>query len=133
MLSRRISVQGACAWQSAHDRLVAGAVQGKGELQSFQDSCAAADIVVAEGLQDEVAAEKFLHAAAAVPTLVTLGCAQSLEAAMRLGGISATDSGYRDLLWKAFVCNGAAKGTCLWHYFTLNLVVGRCQHPADDA
>ena len=119
--------------QSAHDRLVASTLQGKGELQSFQDSCAAADIVVAEGLQDEVAAEKVLHAAAAVPTLVTFGCAQSLQAAMRLGGISATDSRYRDLLWKAFVCNQAAKGTCVRHCFTLKLVVGRCQHTADDA
>ena len=93
---------------------MAGALQGKGELQSFQDSCTAADIVLAEGLQDEVAAEQVLHAAAAVPTLVTFGCAQSLQAAMRLGGISATDSGYSDLLWKACVCNGAGKGSCLW-------------------
>jgi hypothetical protein len=94
---------------AAHDKLAVGALQGKGELQNFQDCCARADIVVAEGLQDEVAAERVLHAAAAVPTLVAFGCAQSLQAVMRFGSISATDSGYSNFPWKASVCNGTSR------------------------
>lgn len=68
-------------------------MQGKGELQSFQDSCAAADIVVVEGILGDAAAAKVLQAAASVPTLVAFGCALSLQAAMRLGGASTTDNG----------------------------------------
>ena len=67
--------------------------QAKGELQSFKDSCAASDIVVVEGIHGEEAAAHVLEGAVSVPTLVTFGCALSLQSAMRLGGLSVTDNG----------------------------------------
>ena len=69
-------------------------MQGRGELQSFQDSCAACDIAVVEGVQDEAAAEAILKGTAVVPTVVAFGCAPRLQAAMRLGELSSADAGY---------------------------------------
>lgn len=46
-----------------------------------------------EGIHDEEAAEHVLEAAVSVPTLVTFGCALSLQSAMRFGGLSVTDNG----------------------------------------
>ena len=68
--------------------------QGRGDLQSFQDSCAACDIAVVEGVQEETVAERILRATAAVPTMVTFGCAPRLQAAMRLGGLPSAAAGY---------------------------------------
>ena len=67
--------------------------QAKGELQSFQDSCAASDIIVAEGLQEERAVRDILEATRSVPTVVAFGCAPGLQGAMRLGGVHLADNG----------------------------------------
>ena len=75
-------------------RHCSAADQGRGELQSFQDSCVACDIAVVEGVQEEAAAEAVLQGTAAVPTMVAFGCLPRLQAAMRLGGLSSADAGY---------------------------------------
>ena len=67
--------------------------QARGELRSFQDSCAASDIVVAEGLQEEDTVRAVLKAAEAVPTVVAFGCAPSLQGVLRLGGLKMADTG----------------------------------------
>ncbi len=69
------------------------AVKGRGELQSFQYSCATSDIVVVEGMQQEPTVDVVLSATDLVPTLVAFGCAPRLQAAMRLGGIRVADHG----------------------------------------
>ena len=69
------------------------AVKARGELQSFQDSCATSDIVVVEGIQLEPTVDVVLSAADLVPTLVAFGCAPRLQAATRLGGVRMTDHG----------------------------------------
>ena len=68
-------------------------MQARGELQSFQDSCAASNLMVAEGLQEEQIVSHVLKAAESVPTVVAFGCAQSLQGATRLGGVHMADDG----------------------------------------
>lgn len=68
-------------------------VKARGELQSFQDSCAKSNIVVVEGLHEEQAVDSVLKAVEAVPTFVVFGCASRLQNAMRLGGWSLVDDG----------------------------------------